>query len=215
MLIFLQIDRLIENLKCLMAKPSRDFILAVNADEYGTKKFQVRLNTENSFRRMLSNLNETGELKASYNSYLEDSDTEIDTESFGDSSQDSASDSDNNDPILCKFLKTELKKLNDLKDRMISYCCQIPVLGFNVSKYDINLVKTKLFKHLNMSNSSKQNFTVKKQNAYLSVATPLFKFLDITHYIAPGYSYSQFLKSYKAQEGKGFFAMTTCHHQRY
>ena len=39
-------------------------------------------------------------------------------------------------------------QLNNLLIELESYCDQIPVLGFNSGKYDINLIRFKLIKHL-------------------------------------------------------------------
>ena len=39
----------------------------------------------------------------------------------------------------------------------------------------------------------------------MCVKTETLKFLDITNYLAPGFSYSQFLKAYGCTEQKGFF----------
>ena len=46
---------------------------------------------------------------------------------------------------------------------------------------------------------------MKKANAYNCIDTPRFKFLDISHFLAPGCSYSEFLKAYGAQQMKGCF----------
>ena len=66
-------------------------------------------------------------------------------------------------------------------------------------------MKSKLCTHLDLTDPDTQSFTVKKNNSYLTICTPSLKFLDISHYIAPGYSYTQFLKRYRAQEKKSFF----------
>ena len=41
------------------------------------------------------------------------------------------------------------KALNRLHKRFITYCKQLPVLGFNSSRYDLNLVMKQLSKALN------------------------------------------------------------------
>ena len=92
-----------------------------------------------------------------------------------------------------------------LRERLETYCSQIPVLGFNWSKYNINLIKSKLFNHLDITDTSSKSFTVKRQNSYLVISTPKYRFLDISHFIAPDHSYSNFLKSYKSVESKGVF----------
>ena len=64
-------------------------------------------------------------------------------------------------------------------------------------------MKVDFFTHL--LDIHKIEFTVKRNNIFLCVKTVTLKFLDITKYLAPGFSYSQFLKAYGCTEQKGFF----------
>lgn len=63
-------------------------------------------------------------------------------------------------------------------------------------------------------------FVVKKCNAYACITTDTLKFLDISHFLAPGTSYAGFLKAYRVEEAKGFFPyewlddMTKLDHQQ-
>ena len=54
----------------------------------------------------------------------------------------------------------------------------------------------------------KDIYTIKKENSYLAISTPQLKFLDISIYVAPGSSYSQFLKACGCNIPKGFFLMS-------
>ncbi len=47
-------------------------------------------------------------------------------------------------------------------------------------------------------------FVVKQANSYSCIATDTMKFLDISHFLAPGTSYARFLKAYGVEERKGF-----------
>ena len=91
---------------------------------------------------------------------------------------------------------TRIAKLFD------SYCRQTPVLGFNCSRYDIPLIKEKLGVFFEDQDNC---YVIKKNNAYMVFAEPKLKILDITNYLAPGCSYSQFLKAYNIGENKSFF----------
>ena len=184
-------------------------VAEVDEFEPPCKKFKKRIGMVNSLDRMLKHLEETGTLKAEFYNFTSD-------ESDGDSEDDDDDELVNDEHCLsqsseksvdtrAKFRKTMFKKITALKQRFEHYCSCTPVLGFNSSKYDLNLVKTKLCKHLALADPDVKSFTVKRNNSYLTIATPTLKFLDISHYIAPGYSYAQFLKSYKAKEEKGFF----------
>ena len=94
--------------------------------------------------------------------------------------------------------------LINLRNSVLKFCKQLPVLGFNSSRYDLNLVKSKILKCLNM-HKDKQAFVIKKCNAYLCISNEHFKFLDLSAYLAPGVSYAQFLKCYDIAEEKQFF----------
>ena len=102
----------------------------------------------------------------------------------------------------------ERKKMQDhleeLKKELDAYCLQLICLGFNSAKYDLNLVKTHIAKHLDMHNGQKV-FTIKRNNQYACLSTERFKILDITQYLAAGTNYDSFLKAYDVPVSKGFF----------
>ena len=98
----------------------------------------------------------------------------------------------------------EIAKLKQLYGKLRGYIRQIPVLGFNSAKYDLNLIKTKVAKHLGL-HEEEFCFTIKKNNAYACISTENLKFLDISHFLAPGTSYAKFLKAYQVEESKAFF----------
>ena len=96
--------------------------------------------------------------------------------------------------------------LKTLYGQFEKYMSQVPVLGFNSAKYDLNLVKRCLAKHLSMHDpKNKDAFVVKKSNAYACIVTEQLKFLDISQFLAAGCSYSSFLKAYQVKEQKGCF----------
>ena len=63
---------------------------------------------------------------------------------------------------------------------------QVPVFGFNSRKYDLNLVKENFI--MTLSNMNDMTVT-KKDNSYMFLTTPSFKFLDVKNYLTPGLSY--------------------------
>ena len=97
-----------------------------------------------------------------------------------------------------------LSQLKDLRNSMELYCHQLPVLGFNSSKYDLNLLKTQLIFQLNPA-EDKSFHVIRKLNQYTCIASSHFKFLDISNYLSPGYSYAKFLKAYDVSGAKSFF----------
>ncbi len=80
---------------------------------------------------------------------------------------------------------------------------ELPVLGFNSGKYDINAAKNPFFAHLVKQEQVK--FVIKRNNNHMCFKTLHLKFLDIRNYLAPGFSYDQFLKAYECTQTKGYF----------
>ena len=101
----------------------------------------------------------------------------------------------------CEYYASNLKRLYV---KIETFCDQLPVLGFNSSKYDLNLIKSQLTKCLNVT-EDKQSYVIKKCNKYMVISTNKFRFLDVCSYLAPNVSYSQFLKCYDIQEQKQHF----------
>ena len=113
-----------------------------------------------------------------------------------------------------KKKKTYLEKLHKC---LLSYLCQLHILGYNSGKYDLNVLKEYLIPLTYLQGKSDESeleaiqFMVKKGNIYMTIATEFLKFLDTINYLSPGYSYAKFLKGYLTEEqqaavgGKGDF----------
>ena len=95
------------------------------------------------------------------------------------------------------------KVLSQLEEKLNACIEELPVLGFNSGKYDLNASKEFLFPYLIKHQPIK--FTVKRNNNHMCIKTDSLKFLDISNYLAPGFSYDQFLKAYECEQTKGFF----------
>ena len=63
---------------------------------------------------------------------------------------------------------------------------ELPVVGFNYGKYDVNAMKVYLFAELVKSRRIK--YTVKRNNNFMCIKTEALKCLDTTSYMAPGFS---------------------------
>ena len=48
-------------------------------------------------------------------------------------------------------------------------------------------------------------FVIKRNNAFMCLSTDQLKFLDMTNYLAPGFSYAKYLKAYGCEVTKGHF----------
>ena len=98
--------------------------------------------------------------------------------------------------------KLHANRVESIYNKFNKYATVLPVLGYNSSRYDLNLIKKHLPKHLNLVTEA--DFIVKKANQYTAIATFRFKFLDISNYLAAGCSYSQFLKAHDVLESKSY-----------
>ena len=107
------------------------------------------------------------------------------------------------DMLFGEVRTSDNKVLNELAQKLNAYLSELPVLGFNSGKYDLNAVKEFLFPYLIEHHPIK--FTVKRKSNHMCLKTKCLKLLDITNYLAPGFSYDQFLKAYECEQTKGFF----------
>jgi hypothetical protein len=89
--------------------------------------------------------------------------------------------------------------LYQLKQQLEQYLQELPVVGFNMGKYDVNGMKVDFFTRL--VDSHKIKYTVKRNNNFMCIKTEKLKVVDISNYLAPGFNYSQYLKAYKCTNG--------------
>ena len=75
----------------------------------------------------------------------------------------------------------------------VNWVKQVPVFGFNSGRYDINMIKEYFVE--NLTSLSDVN-VAKKENSYIFLSTPNFKFLDIKNFLAPGLSYDAWCRAY-------------------
>ena len=100
--------------------------------------------------------------------------------------------------------KKTVNPCKTLEKQLQTWLRQLPVIGFNSGHYDINVVK-KFFIPYMLKGNEKTSFVIKRQNTFMCFATKKLKFLDITSYLAPGYSYDKYLKAYGCNLQKGHF----------
>ena len=85
--------------------------------------------------------------------------------------------------------------------QLLGWLSQLPVIGFNSGKYDLNMIKRSFVPLLTSNNAA----VIKRQNIYMCLYTDKLKFVDICNYFAPGVSYARYLKAYGCELGKGHF----------
>ena len=117
---------------------------------------------------------------------------------------------------------TKTNPYKTLIGQLLGWLHQLPVIGFNSGKYDLNVVKQFFVPYLLKSSKQDDNdedideeeeddddddtrFVIKRQNTFISFTTKKLTFLDITSYLAPGFSYDKYLKAYGCELQKGHF----------
>ena len=88
-----------------------------------------------------------------------------------------------------------------LENQLLGWLRQLPVIGFNSGKYDLNMIKRSFVPLLIYNNAA----VIKRQNTYMCLYTDKLKFLDMVNYLAPGVSYAKYLTAYGCELGKGHF----------
>ena len=107
--------------------------------------------------------------------------------------------------LLEEYFKEYLNGIDNdiLYEKFNQYIRQIPVLGFNNSKYDLKVMRDYLIPILVEQEDIK--FVIKKGTQYNCILTENLRFLDILSYLPLGFDYHHFLKAYGASTTKGFF----------
>ena len=186
-----------------------------NVEGFTNSKCFVEISPSNLISKMMSYLNEVSSsnlsrLKLQYEYVFNDLDDLMEkystsTESDEESSDTTLSNSTNDNSLSSKTKSHFLSRILDLRRDFETYLSQLPVIGFNSGKYDLNLIKEEIMLHVASNYPGKDIHTIKKENSYLAISTPQLKFLDISNYLAAGSSYSQFLKAYGCEIPKGIF----------
>ena len=97
--------------------------------------------------------------------------------------------------------KKTVNPYKTLENQLQVWLHQLPVVGFNSGRYDLNAIK-KFFVPLLIHHNAA---VIKRQNTYMCLSTDQLKFVDICNYLAPGVSYDKYLKAYRCELQKGHF----------
>lgn len=159
-IVFEKLHRLLEFWKPIGKNQSRNNDVNETSERYAlecqdfeppSKRFLKKIQKKNVYEDFQKRLAE-GDWKIDYNDHSTDSDgTESETESLNEYDLESEDIVNENNRIRNMMYNYVQKLLTNFTN----YCMQTPVLGFNSSKYDINLVKNKLTKVLGMHEKKK------------------------------------------------------------
>ena len=100
-----------------------------------------------------------------------------------------------------RYMPPDLEGLPKEQQNLINqWRSQVPVVGFNSSRYDLQLIRKYFITHLGQENV----LSGEKQGRIMYMNTPQFKFLDITNYLSPGITYDKWVKTYRAKQTKSW-----------
>ena len=83
------------------------------------------------------------------------------------------------------------------------WCDQVPVLGFNSGRYDLNLIREHFAERL--ADTTGKVRVAKNGSKIMFILTNSFRFLDIMNYLGPGTSYEKWEKAYECDTVRTWF----------
>ena len=115
--------------------------------------------------------------------------------------------------LMKQKLEKLYSKITDKKDlsKLDEYASSLPIVGFNSSFYDINLLTKYGFMN-EIYKRDKDQFIIKAGSRYKVIKTKQFEFLDQMGYCAAGTSLDKFIKAYDIKKLKGIFHMNGLTH---
>ena len=100
-----------------------------------------------------------------------------------------------------RYLPSDIEYLpKKQQERIKQWCGQVPVIGFNSGRYDLNLIRKYFISHLGQEKVD----SGEKQGQIVYMKTPQFVFLDVINYLAPGITYDKWVKTYGAKQTKSW-----------
>ena len=100
-----------------------------------------------------------------------------------------------------RYMPEDLESLPVKQQKRIKqWCSQVPVVGINSGRYDLQLIRKYFINHLCEENVS----SGEKQGRIMFMNTPQFKFLDVTNYLSPGITYNKWVKTCGAKQTKSW-----------
>ena len=130
---------------------------------------------------------------------------------------------ENDEELGMGEVKTNPYKM--LIGQLLGWLNQLPVIGFHSGKYDLNVIKQFVVPYLLKPSKHDDNddkdedideeeeddgedetrFVIKRESTFMCFTMKKLKFLDVTNYLAPGFSYAKYLKAYGCEFQKGHF----------
>ena len=108
------------------------------------------------------------------------------------------------DQVRAAFIPDDINMLTKAQRFKIErWCNQVPVLGFNSGRYDLNLIREHFAELL--ADTTDKVKVAKNGNKIMFILTENFRFLDIMNYLGQGTSYDKWVKAYECETVKSWF----------
>ena len=108
------------------------------------------------------------------------------------------------DQVRAAFIPDDINMLTKAQRLKIEeWCNQVPFLGFNSGRYDLNLIREHFAELL--ADTTDKVKVAKNGNKIMFILTKNFRFLDIINYLGPGTSYEKWVKAYECETVKSWF----------
>ena len=102
------------------------------------------------------------------------------------------------------FIPEDMQMLTKVqRSKIEEWCYQVPVLGFNSGRYDLNLIREHFVESL--SDTTGKVRVARNGNKIMFILTKNFRFLYIINYLAPGTSYEKWVRAYDCKTVKSWF----------
>jgi len=108
------------------------------------------------------------------------------------------------DQVRAEFVPEDVHLLPKAqREKINEWCNQVPIVGFNSGRYDLNLIKNHLAERL--ADTTKKVKVTKNGIKIMFMHTWGFRFLDTINYLGPGTSYEKWVKAYECKSVKSWF----------
>ena len=89
-----------------------------------------------------------------------------------------------------------------LMGQLYGWLRQLPIIDFNSGKYDLNVIKQFLIPYFLSTTDEEEEeekddslFVIKRNSTFTCLLTDQLKFVDMTNYVTPGFSYDKYLRT--------------------
>ena len=100
-----------------------------------------------------------------------------------------------------RYIPNDIDSLSKKQQKLIrQWCGQVPVIGFNSGRYDLNLIRKYFISHLGQEKVD----SGEKQGQIVCLKTPQIVFLDVINYLSPEITYDKWVKTYGSKQTKSW-----------